>query len=397
MCKMFPRWVGMVVSGLLPCLKLAVNVGAQDWEVISDVPADHVVVSADGSKMAAVSYLGRGVYASGDGGRTWGLTDAPTDEHLNALASSADGARLFVVGEGPGQAGGAIYLSTNSGAIWTATSAPTNVWESVACSADGTYVAAAGVGFYLSADGGATWKGVGLPGATGWWRSIAMSADGVTLAVVSGNGTGYTSTNCGVTWTAINVPLGFWPAVASSADGSQLVLASYSAPIYVSTNFGAAWWPTTVYLGEGGAQSSVASSADGTTLVVAGNPQVLLSTNGGCSWSTNLTLYITNYVGVASSADGHKLVASLVSRTYILQTLPSPVLSLTASQTDVSLSWLVPSMKFVLQEKAATDTAQWTEVPVPPTLVCTNLHYRVTVPKSPQARFYRLALVQTTP
>ena len=54
------------------------------------------------------------------------------------------------------------------------------------------------------------------------------------------------------------------------------------------------------------------------------------------------------------------------------------------------ISWIVPSMPFMLQETADLNTPDWTAVPMTPILNLTNLHHEVTVPLSGTNRFYRL-------
>ena len=57
---------------------------------------------------------------------------------------------------------------------------------------------------------------------------------------------------------------------------------------------------------------------------------------------------------------------------------------------QVLISWIVPSMPFVLQESADLMTTNWTGVTTVPKLNFTNLHHEVSVPLSSANRFYRL-------
>ena len=75
---------------------------------------------------------------------------------------------------------------------------------------------------------------------------------------------------------------------------------------------------------------------------------------------------------------------------YTWQTAPSPKLNITPSGSGLLISWIVPSMPFVLQETADLNTPDWTAVPMTPILNLTNLHHEVTVPLSGTNRFYRL-------
>ena len=70
-----------------------------------------------------------------------------------------------------------------------------------------------------------------------WWTSVACSTNGTKL-VAAGGGSVYTSTNSGLTWT---VDGAFDGSVASSADGTKLVVATSGQGIRTSTNSGETW------------------------------------------------------------------------------------------------------------------------------------------------------------
>ena len=143
----------------------------------------------------------------------------------------------------------------------------------------------------------------------------------------------------------------------------------------------------------------MASSADGSKLVAAiwggSTPSVFstyiyTSTNSGATWQTNDAPNVT-WTAVASSADGNKLVAVVEyvgGGVYTLQTKPSPQLSLAPKNTNVALSWLIPSTNFVLQQ--SSDLTSWADVTNAPALNLTNLQNQVTVSVSNACSFYRL-------
>jgi hypothetical protein len=84
------------------------------------------------------------------------------------------------------------------------------------------------------------WTPTGAPRQP--WGTVASSADGVKLVAAGYHigdpydyGTGiYTSEDSGVTWTQTGTPVSFWSQVASSADGTKLVAVGGIAPPYVS-------------------------------------------------------------------------------------------------------------------------------------------------------------------
>ena len=196
-------------------------------------------------------------------------------------------------------------------------------WTSVASSRDGTKLVAVGGGYiHTSTDSGATWR---KRGTWDFWTSVASSGDGTRLVATSrvnladfheGNGRILVSTDSGVSWTRANISQWNWLSVASSSDGSKLVVVG-SGVVNTSTNSGATWT-------QGNWQedwTSVASSADGTKLVaVANGGYIYTSTNSGATWTQRGVS--DSWVSVASSADGSKLVA-VVNGGYIFASADS--------------------------------------------------------------------------
>ena len=199
---------------------------------------------------------------------------------------------------------------------WTRTSAPTNAWTAVAVSADGTRLVAVGNRFiYTSTNYGLTWISNSAPTIS--WLSVASSADGAKLAAVANS----VYTNSGTVWT-----LAFSPgspgnqqaagAIASSADGTKLVIADYllfTTLIYTSTNAGATW--LSVISSPSAPWVAVASSADGNHLAAARTSAtsgaIYTSTNAGASWvSNNVSSFPFPWTSLASSANGSVLLAA---------------------------------------------------------------------------------------
>lgn len=73
---------------------------------------------------------------------------------------------------------------------------------------------------------------------------------------------------------------------------------------------------------------------------------------------------------------------------YTLQITPSPQLNLGTSNSNLAISWTIPSTNFVLQQSA--DLISWADVTNPPALNFTNLQNQVTRPPSNSSGFYRL-------
>jgi hypothetical protein len=312
-----------------------------------------VASSADGTKLVAAADtnpFGDGLlYLSHDAGATWAPANLPTNNWAS-VASSVDGTLL--VAAGWGQEGGVIYRSADSGASWTLTGAPSDqYWSSVASSADGTTLLAGGNFMYMSRDSGSTWTLTGAP-LDYPWSTVALSADG--SRAVAGGWSNLCTLPYSGTWRMADLPANSWFSIASSADGSRVVAAAgYPSlnQVYQSTNWGATWTVSStnfsgplassadgtklfaaaglIYASsDSGAtwspiratnlnSTSIASSGDGSVLIAA-SYGLYISTNGGASWSRPSSAGLTNnqFAGLASSADGAKLVAVAAGPVY---------------------------------------------------------------------------------
>ena len=279
--------------------------GVRAWSAIAS--------SADGSSLVAAVDDDL-IYTSTDAGLSWTPRNA-LFRRWRAVASSADGVKLVAVVGGLRNSG-LIYTSTDSGLTWTPRESARS-WQSVASSADGTkLVAVVSAGFiYVSNNSGATWT---QRASNRDWTSVASSSDGTKLVAVATGPQGeriYTSIDSGTTWTA-GQNYNAWRSVASSADGSKLVAVAEDVGvagcrrcepiIYTSTNSGVSW---TRRAGTDHMDwISVASSADGNKLIAAARGgRIYLSKDAGATWVTSEA--DRQWAGVASSADGSRLFA----------------------------------------------------------------------------------------
>ena len=390
-----------------------------------------VATSADGTKLVAgaQTYNNNGanngpIYTSADSGATWTATSAPTNYMWSSVASSSDGTRLVASANSTSQylAGGGvqtynygpIVISTDSGASWRGSGVPLWPWASVASSADGTVLAAAasantagnwGYGqVFVSTNSGATWTRTTAPLAG--WSGIAASADGAQLVAVSwqdpfGNlGRIYLSTNSGFSWIPTGAPSNSWSAVAASADGRKLAAASSAGDglIYLSTNSGVSW---TASSAPSTAWSSISCSADGAKVAAVATrwpflPMTYLSTDSGETWvPANAPAGDWQAVACAASGSnvavvGGSLAATLRTPSPAPPLPPSPPLVIGLSKEKPSLSWLLPSTSFVLQQSSDLTAPDWVDVTNRATLNFTNLHQEVTLSPSSGKAFYRL-------
>jgi hypothetical protein len=307
---------------------------------------DSFAISADGAKFVAANYDPQGIYTSADGGITWFSNNVPRGG-WTSVAASADGRRLVAVNNSPQT----IYLSTNGGALWTqATTAPLAIWRSVASSADGTRLVAVNSypgTIYTSNDGGTDWvRCTNVPAAT--WVAVASSADGARLVAAANPGPVYTSIDSGITWELGTLPNTSWRACAASADATTFIVSSQSGFIYTTVDSSGAWKSNTV---PARSWSSVAASADGSQLFAVAD-----GANGGL-WR--------------------------------LSNSPTPRLQAALSPGSFRLDWVLPSIKFVLQQSPDCASASWKDVTNAPTLNLSNLRYQIELPMLDRS-FYRL-------
>jgi photosystem II stability/assembly factor-like uncharacterized protein len=231
--------------------------------------------------------------------QSWNGSDAP-NQLWQAVACSADGQKMVAAVND-----GGIYTSTNGGTKWTITSAPLTNWFAVASSANGNRLVAAVnyyIGYspiYLSTDGGLTWNPTTAPSYGLNWRSLASSGDGKVLAAAS-YGYIYVSTNYGSTWIKTSAASHQWTGIAMSGNGSSIaacIAGTSGTGVYVSTNFGGTWnlggAPTT------NSWQSIAVSADGSQIIaVAWQKPIYRSSDGGVTWNS-INPYSDSFVSVA--------------------------------------------------------------------------------------------------
>ena len=215
--------------------------------------------------------------------QSWTQTGVPSNS-WHTVAVSADGSKVVAAGDR------VIYTSTNSGATWISNDVPPLKWYAVACSADGQRLCAGTFdvtnSLYTSSDSGRSWApvtGGSLPPVEARWAALASSANGSKLIAINGYQSPsnpyciYTSDDFGMTWRSNDVVATDWSSVATSADGTRLVAGCLNWTWYLHSGFG-------------------------------GDGSILTSTNRGLTWNSNWEAPAP-WASVASSADGLNLVA----------------------------------------------------------------------------------------
>ena len=353
-----------------------------------------IACSADGTKIVAES-SGGGIWISTNSGDTWMQTSAPNTNWV-CVVSSADGTKLAA------PAGSTIYTSTNSGITWTPNDTPTS-FSFVASSADGDKLVGLGGGHvFISTNSGATWTQTSAPSSLlGYpvnWTSAASSADGTQLMASgyyiywnSGWPVIYVSTNSGSSWNSVffTGQANYSPYITASADGNKIVATGWWGTIYSSTNSGATWAMSVAPVWK---LAPIVSSADGAQLIVISSiyEAIYVSMDSGATWVQASAPPYVNWNCIASSADGNELIAGCNGGIYISKFTAPPALNIAASN-KLTLSWLMPSANFVLQQNSDLITANWTDVTNTLILNLTNLQNQVFLPMSGSNSFYRLA------
>ena len=318
---------------------------SSSWtSVASDSTGKNLVASANQSVITPM-------YTSTNGGTTWTLKMNGLPSYLNInqnysffVASDSTGQNLVTVYQNSTLNINGIYTSTNGASLWTQQTSglpdPSTFqnWSSVASDSTGQKLVACinSGGIYISTNGGSSWtvQTNGLP-ATGSWLKVASNADGSRLVAIVANSI-YTYYN-GV-WTNSNDAPTYlnWGAVASDSTGQYLVVTPNNYRgipyIYTSTNYGVTWVSKSIPVSLG--ITSVASNSTGQKLVVVGRYSnrfnvnyyggIILSEDGGTSWTQTDADVNLVWVAVASNSDGKKLTTVIgdIGAIYTYTVLP---------------------------------------------------------------------------
>lgn len=269
------------------------------------------IVQAEGQSILTTGVVDADL--DGVAGASWTLQDSARD--WTAVASSDDGNRLVAVA-----AGGYIYTSTDAGQTWTARATDsTRLWKTVTSSADGTQLAAAvdRGGIFTSSDGGESWiEQTGIEDS--YWSSMASTRDGTKLYSVALLATSkpgdynyypYGSTDGGQTWTICTTDECKALGTVAFSDDGRLSGNGYNTGIYASTDVGASW--SQIPFDGTLAWNGLAVSADGSRLSASVDGGYLYtSTDSGQTWLATLADTSRNWHAVATSSDGKGIVAT---------------------------------------------------------------------------------------
>jgi len=345
-------------------------------------------MSADGRIICIINSTSHPFISTNSGG-TWAFATNSPPWGLptpNCVAVSATGAKIFAALSTNASQSTWMFVSSDQGLSWQKTAFPNSNFSTsyqVACSADGTNVVTSlenGPIFY-STNAGVDCYTSSIPDAG---YLLACSADGRRMFAVGGASPGlYSSSNFGVNWTSQNISLPGFGSLCTSSDGNWIGLTGLNRLTIISSDGGATWRTNAI------AGQTIDCSANGTNWIIAGN-QIYTSVDAGVTWVTNFSS--AQWLGGLVSADGAELAAVGSGQgIWIGRVVPSPQLNIQSQTPNVTISWLIPSTNFVLQQTADLSNPTWTPVSTTPTLNFTNLQQQVTAPAAGSNSFFRLS------
>jgi hypothetical protein len=345
-------------------------------------------------------YEGR-IWKSIDGGSTWVEQMAsPAKKIWQAIATSADGAKVIGIGYGHNSYSELLSRSTNGGASWVNVGTSSE-WLGVAMSSSGSVVAAvsktidATNGVWRSTDGGDNWSDVtpraGASKIEADWRSVAVSSNGDVMVAGGDNMALYVSTNSGATWTAKTpVNSGAWTSIKMSGSGQVMVATLYDGDaddngVWISADSGVTWARTLE--SEGMVASSV--SRDGSTIAVARyrgevlSGAIYVSRDAGATWEAE-PAPDDAWTGIGLSASGERMVVaaelgfmqvatSTTTTTTTTTVALSPETSSTTSTSTTSSSSTSTTTSSSTTTSAAPTTTSSTVVDSPPPVVSASM------------------------
>lgn len=218
-----------------------------------------------------------------DGATTWRNVDIASTSALRAVAFND---RLAGVAVGDL---GTIVTTDDGGASATTPSAPSSAnLAGIAWLSDSRAVAVGSTGtMFVSDDAGSSWSSVTLSTAN---DLTGIAATGNLAAAVGLGGTVQVSTDRGGTWAAAasSPSDDLFSACAYSASGSQTIIAGGQDQTWASSDAGTSWSATALPGGITGDVIALSCLDPGMVLAIAddgSSTQVLLSSDGGASWS----------------------------------------------------------------------------------------------------------------
>jgi hypothetical protein len=248
------------------------------WQVLKVFSSSVTAVAGEGPGGPWLVATKRGVFSSSNG-QTFAQLSSSLDELNVHTAAVLPSGRWFLGTDGDG-----LYISTDGGVSWKQDTSldcvniahirPDRYHQ------QGLYVASLCHGLYWSPDAGLTWKGMGKGIATFFVTDITQPRSGVLVVSTRDKGL-YRSTDDGVSFAALHTPGMSYEWLASDSTKGTLYAAGERSLIS-STNGGDSW--SAVTLPAGATLSGLAVTAQGRLVVATVSQGVLLSKSQGASF-----------------------------------------------------------------------------------------------------------------
>lgn len=251
-------------------------------------------ITGNGNSLVAVGNTGNRMRST-DGGTTWTLLSSTGSVWWHDVTTDSGG-NLLAVGES-----GAYASSSDLGATWTSASLgnSSHFYDIDRASSSTGYIVGAGgtVLYYANATG--RWS-VGSPNVTEDLYAVQDNGDG-TAWIVGNAGRMLKAANSGVSWTNLGVVSSRnLRGVYFSSSSTGWVVGEYGT-LRKTTDGGSSWSDVSV---DGLSEQHLYDiQASGDSIVVVGDKIVLLSEDGGDTWTTedftdeNLTFYAAYHGG----------------------------------------------------------------------------------------------------
>lgn len=268
--------------------------GAPGWSVV--LPESHLEGDLGGKDMFSVEFLTRHVgwavghgsrdhtfvFRTGDGGESWErvpLADGGSHPETFRAVRFADAMHGWIAGDKM------LLRTTDGGESWEPLEpAERGLWARalLPVGRDGLLVGSNDAWVRVTADGGATWHAVQLPGAGSEQVNAFAHAGGSTFFAVTGSpmrepGGLYRSDDGGRSWTEVLRGKPTLHGIAFQGDRGIIVGEKVA---YWSEDRGATWKRV---MGPG-ERNAVAFIGDGVAISVGKDPDVAITENGGRSW-----------------------------------------------------------------------------------------------------------------
>jgi photosystem II stability/assembly factor-like uncharacterized protein len=253
--------------------------GGQQWNsVAAPLGTDIISVDfADANNGLAVQ-LPRYLLRSTDGGQSWSDTSFAVNEFTQVRF--ADNNAAWLLSNSPGS----VYKTTDAGQSWQFVEVErprrTTFFAAFSFSADEAVLVGNGGAIYMSSDGGATWTQQGEAFSRAHFRSVTALSD--SSGWVFGDKSAYVTRDYGKTWTGsdtISLP-GF--RFGKALSESRLIAAGSQGQLMLSTDGGASW--STQVLSAAGQIEDIVFLDDNNGWLAGAHGTLARTTDGGSTW-----------------------------------------------------------------------------------------------------------------